>query len=366
MRICYLANAAETHTLRWVEHFSKEHEVILITNRIVRSWYRELVSSGSLELHVVKAPKNPALRFITTLFAVRRLIRRLRPDIVHAHYVSEYGVFAAFSGFRPFMVSPWGGDIQFECDRLFGLWRLMVRHVIRTADLVQAPDPTIAKYLMAFSDRGNVRVLKWMGVKTDLFRPRTRSTGKTVRIIHLRRLAAEYSNDVLFRALAMLEQRGVRGFSVTYLDFGVDRERMRALIRKLGIAPLLKPADWIPYAELPSVLAAHDIYVDTFRAELPGAGIGMGCMEAMGCGCAAVFADIPGARVYLTDGKNAVLYAPGDPASLADALGRLVRDARLRKRVARAARAYILAKQDWDTNMAEVERAYEGLLAERR
>jgi len=42
---------------------------------------------------------------------IRRLIKKIKPDIVHAHYVTQYGFCGAFSGFHPFIVSPGESDI---------------------------------------------------------------------------------------------------------------------------------------------------------------------------------------------------------------------------------------------------------------
>jgi glycosyltransferase involved in cell wall biosynthesis len=51
-----------------------------------------------------------------------------------------------------------------------------------------------------------------------------------------------------------------------------------------------------------------------------------------------VTADTPAARELLTDGADAVLVPPGDPAALAAAVRRIAADARLAARLADAGR----------------------------
>jgi glycosyltransferase involved in cell wall biosynthesis len=55
--------------------------------------------------------------------------------------------------------------------------------------------------------------------------------------------------------------------------------------------------------------------------------------QALACGTPLVTADTPAARELLTDGEDAVLVPPGDPAVLADALRRLATDDDLRKEI---------------------------------
>ena len=42
---------------------------------------------------------------------LRRLLERLRPDLLHAHYASGYGTTAMLSGWQPLMLSVWGADV---------------------------------------------------------------------------------------------------------------------------------------------------------------------------------------------------------------------------------------------------------------
>lgn len=35
----------------------------------------------------------------------------MEPDILHAHYVTNYGLFGALCNFNPFVITAWGSDI---------------------------------------------------------------------------------------------------------------------------------------------------------------------------------------------------------------------------------------------------------------
>ena len=69
----------------------------------------------------------------------------------------------------------------------------------------------------------------------------------------------------------------------------------------------------------------------------------MKIMEMMACGTAIVASDLPSVRETLSDGKNALLVPPNDPAALAAAVRRLLDDPELRGRLTAQALADVAA-----------------------
>jgi glycosyltransferase involved in cell wall biosynthesis len=89
-------------------------------------------------------------------------------------------------------------------------------------------------------------------------------------------------------------------------------------------------------------------------------GWGLPAVEAMACGCALATADNGGCRDYAHDGTTALVVPPGEPARLAGAIDRLLRDQALRLRLAEAGRQEAL-RFTWDDAAARLEQL---LLAE--
>jgi glycosyltransferase involved in cell wall biosynthesis len=84
-------------------------------------------------------------------------------------------------------------------------------------------------------------------------------------------------------------------------------------------------------------------------------GLGMPPMEAMACGAALATYDNGGCRDYARDGETALVAPRRDVDALARALARLVEDALLRDRLARAGQAFIRREFDWDRATARLE-----------
>jgi glycosyltransferase involved in cell wall biosynthesis len=74
--------------------------------------------------------------------------------------------------------------------------------------------------------------------------------------------------------------------------------------------------------------------------------IGIAFLEAQACALAVVGADTPGVAAVVAEGRTGLLAAPGDAASFANAVRRLVLDGALRERMRAAAPAYVRERHD--------------------
>lgn len=84
-------------------------------------------------------------------------------------------------------------------------------------------------------------------------------------------------------------------------------------------------------------------------------------LEAAASGLPLVASDIPGCRMVVEPGVNGLLVPPRDPAALAAALERLLRDPALRAAMGRASRAIAVERFDQRTILARYESLYKEL-----
>lgn len=133
--------------------------------------------------------------------------------------------------------------------------------------------------------------------------------------------------------------------AVTMIGTGQDEAETKAAAAG---NPAVTWRDWVPAADLPAVVAEHDVCLGIFgtgdkaRRVVPNK-----VFQGAAAGCAIVTSDTPPQRRVL-DGA-AVLVPPGDPAALAGALRRLAADraevARLRRQSAELTRDRFAPRQ---------------------
>lgn len=139
--------------------------------------------------------------------------------------------------------------------------------------------------------------------------------------------------DVLIHALAGLRDAGVP-FRACLVGTGVLLGAHRRLAESLG----LQDQVWFP-GRVPDVmpyLRACDVYVLPSTEEGSGS---VSVLEALQAGATIVSSAVDGMPEDLTHEHDALLVAPGSREALRDAFRRLVQDAELRERLARAGRA---------------------------
>ncbi len=152
-----------------------------------------------------------------------------------------------------------------------------------------------------------------------------------VRILSLGRLTKVKAFDLAVAAAKRLRDRGW-DFRWTVFGEGEERPRLEREIRSAG----LEDAFFLPGAvENPfPYLRQGQIYVQCSRFE----GQSLAVREAKVLGLPVVLTRSSGNREQITDGVDGI-FVEGDPASLADGIERLLKDAALRARLGAAAAA---------------------------
>jgi glycosyltransferase involved in cell wall biosynthesis len=139
--------------------------------------------------------------------------------------------------------------------------------------------------------------------------------------------------DVFLHAAARLHrlQPGLR-FAV--FGSGPEANRLSSLAARLGIGEIVEFPGYVPMSQ---ALERLEIFVVSSYLESGP----LTLLEAMAAGVPVVATKVGGVPEIAAEG-TALLVPPGDDAALADAIGRLLDDAGLRQKQARAARQRIL------------------------
>ena len=183
---------------------------------------------------------------------------------------------------------------------------------------------------------------RWRPLPERVAAARGRWAGDGPLVVCSGRLVHEKGVHDLLAAVPRLRRRhpGVR---VVVAGRGPNDGELRELARRLRLGRSVRFAGFVPDAELAALVAAADCAVVPSLYEP----FGLVALEAAAAGTPVVASDVGGLREFVEHGLTGLRFPAGDPAALADAIGELVADQVLARRLARQARVVLLRDHAW-------------------
>lgn len=177
------------------------------------------------------------------------------------------------------------------------------------------------------------------------FRPRE---SPAPRMIWLRALHSVYAPWLAVEALA-----GVIGEfpGATLTMVGADKRdgslaRVLETADRLGVSEKLRLTGLVPKSDIPALLDESDIFLNT--ATIDNSPLSL--IEAAACGLCIVTTGVGGTRHVWSDGQDAVLVPPRDPAAMVGGVCRLLRDAVFARQLSVNARRKA-EQMDWSVTL---------------
>ena len=359
MRICFISAGAFAHVGLYLDHFHEAgHDVhfIALSPSPPRSVPVHDVGFGGRV-----APGRGKWRYPLGMLRARRLVKRLRPDIVHAHYATSGGLAGLVCGHEPTVVTAHGTDLTAGVESW--IWRPLLKAVFERAACVNTVSSDLTRMAMSLGVARHRIAELTPGVDTARFHPAggpASGGSEGVRLICTRRLEPTYDPRTIVEALAILRKKGVR-FKMTFAGAGPLRGELEAAVARRGLGDAVAFIGEIQGDAMPALLRAHDVYLSASRAD----GASLSLLEAMSAGLFPVVSRIPANEAWLEHGTGGLLHGVGDPEELAACVLESARRPVLAASAAALNRAKVLAAGDRAANMRRLETIYEELVARR-
>lgn len=354
MKICLIADALSIHTIRWAEYLiAQGDEVHLITYEPPQT------DIQGINLHVISSLfQSLYLSFIPRHIKIYFLVRKIKPDIIHAHFITKFGFHAAFLGMHPVVMSAWGDDILVIPQWSKLLW-YFTKICLNRADKIYAVSEDIAKRIISNFKIPvqNVETVP-IGVNTELFQPIiNQNKSNKIIVFSNRSLEWQYNIETLLYAAKIIKSKNLNIIFQIVGD-GKLSDKLKSMANELDINDTVTFLGYIEgHNNLPKYLNQCEIYVSTAITD----GTPVSVLEAMSCGCACIATNVGGVPEWIQHNVNGVLIPPQNPDHLANTIIELANDAEKRKRIGIAARKTILEKGDWNTIMKRIRNDYRKL-----
>lgn len=205
----------------------------------------------------------------------------------------------------------------------------------------------------AFAER--VRLL-YNGVDLERLTPAPPVSGRApIDVLCVARLVEKKGLDLLLRAVAQLRDRGLEP-RCELVGEGPERGRLERLRAELDLEEAVTLSGCLPHEEV--VARMRRAAVVTLPCRVAGNGdrdaLPTVLIEAMACGLPVVSAPVGGVAEIVEHRRTGLLVPPDNPWALAAALGELLRQPRLRRRLGAAGRRRAAERFDRRQNVARL------------
>jgi glycosyltransferase involved in cell wall biosynthesis len=310
VRILFFADAASVHTRRWVAGaIERGAEAIVITRQPAEV-------PGAREVIAI-SPGGDKLTWFSALPQVRRIAAevdaRFRPTLVHGHYVTSYGLWAAACGLKvPKVLTAWGSDILVT-PRESWLMRVVVRWSLRHADLITADSLDMVEEIATYHPAAPCHQIFW-GADTDRFVPG--DPAQATDIVSLRSWEPNYNIDVVVEAFARFVQaRPGAATRLRLLGGGSLAETLKARVQALGLGERVLFQGRVGDAEMVDAIQRSRVSVSVPTSDATSVSV----LESMACGLPVIATDLPANRQWI-DSRGGALVPVGEVEALTQAL----------------------------------------------
>jgi len=314
---------------------------------------------GVKTYEIVKNELEPVFMwFLRGIFVTKKVIKIVQPDIVQGQYLLPGGLWAAFSGFHPYIASVWGSDV-FDFDSYNFLVKSLVRGTLKSADIILASSQALVDQAIKIgADQKKVEIV-YFGVDSKIFKPKKiKHSGK---IIYCpRAIESIYNTDVLIKAFAQIVVK-YPDTKLALMDFVNDRSyfykikqyiKEHKLSRKIVFWPKVANADMAKYynqADVVATIAAYD-------------GSNISLLEAMACQKKIVVSEAPYLKKW-QKGRNFWVVPAGNVEKTAQALeAALVCSDEKFESIGQLNRAMVIDREDSPTVHKRFEEIYQKIL----
>lgn len=362
MRVLVLGDINSPHIIKWGKGLlDRGAEICLFSlSGPTSEWFKpysnfsyEVADDKNAELHGKKSPFSK-LNYLLSVSKIKRLIKQFKPDVLHAHYATSYGMLGAFTGFHPYIISVWGSDV-YDFPQKGRIPRKVLSRNLNKSDLILSTGHMMAEETKKYT-RNLMEVIPF-GIDLERFSPRKVDSEKTEIVIGtVKTLEPHYGIVHLIQAFKYANDRlPDQQLKLLIVGKGSQEQELKHLVDGLGLNDHTEFAGFVPYEQVESAYHRLDIYVALSEAE----SFGVAILEASACELPVVVSDVGGLPEVVKEGQTGFIVENKDYEAAGEQLIRLVEDANLRNDMGKRGRQWVKDHYIWEDCLDQMMAVYE-------
>ncbi len=358
MRICFISTGTFSHIDPYLEYFRQAgHDVHFVC---LSPGPERNVATYNTGIGNTYSRTQGKWKYLLSMLRARKLIRKIKPDIIHAHYATSGGLTALVSGFHPAVVTVHGSDLINSVKS--PVWRFLLKKIFNYADCVNVVSQELENIALSLGiNKEKIEVLTH-GIDTNKFsfteKPKL-VKNSVLKMICTRRFESVFDHITILNALTILKEESVN-FKMTFAGDGSLLGQTKEYVRNSELNDNVVFINRIENDKLPDVLSQNDIYLSASKWD----GTSLSLLEAMASGLFPIVSDINANSAWIENGFNGYLHKAGNADSLANCIMKLFDNPEMIQKAALHNRQIVCEKAYRQTNMKRLETIYKKLISQ--
>lgn len=340
-RILLLGDVNSPHLIKWskVLHEGMHHIGIFSLSKAKDNWFKDLniklLFDSNFEQNTFKSSYIKKIRYIQKILTLKKVIHEFKPDFLHAHYASSYGLLGALSKFHPYFISAWGSDILVFPSN--PITKHIIRYNYSKADKIIVPSKILKEKSSLYTQK-NISIIPF-GIDTDLFKPINKKNSDKFIIGTVKSLEKIYGIDLLIKAFYIVKKKlPDKDIELHIVGSGSEENNLKNLVTTLNIFNSVKFLKNISHSELPKIYNQFDVAVFLSRSE----SFGVSVLESSACEVPVIVSAVGGLLEVVDDSITGFYTEIENSEQAADKILLLLNDENLRKQLGKNGRKKVI------------------------
>ncbi len=369
IKILILSDPNSPHTVKWVKSLANEGINVYLwgLTPVDHNLYKSNgnITFSSLEMRLsgdeISTSKISKLKYLKGIRQIKRIIKTWKPNLVHAHYATSYGLLAVLANFHPLIISVWGSDV-FEFPKISYLHKSLFKYILSKPDALLSTSKVMASETSKYTSK-KIEVTPF-GIDLKLFKPVSTIglfNDDDLVIGTVKNLEKIYGIDTLIKSSKLLKDKYQKApLKLLIAGSGTQEINLKRLVKSLNLEKDTIFAGKIENTETPNYYSMMDVAVFLSSSE----SFGVSALEASACKIPVVAANVGGFTEIVENNVTGLLVEPGNPAEAARAIERILFEKDLAASFGESGRQKVIKNYDWKNNLNQMISIYNRFAAD--
>lgn len=361
MKILLLADAWSSHTSKWANSLAENEidvEIFSLSEYDKKQYHYDFNIEVVDFSKTAKKKKDGSLFksvYLATLPKLKNKISKFKPDILHAHSASSYGLLGALTGFHNYFISTWGSDVFIFPKKSF-LHKNLLKYSFWKASEIFSSSNIMSIEASKYS-RKKINVINF-GVDTDIFKPSNLAKKNKIAdfvIGTVKTLDYNYGIEYLIEAFSIvLKNHPEKDIKLLLVGSGGMENELKNLAKRLNVFDKTIFTGQVAYNEVPTYQNMIDLAIFPSKSE----SFGVSALEASSCEKPIIVSNVGGLPEVVKLNETGFIFESGNISELVIKIENLLINKELREKFGKAGREFVIKNYNWNKNVQEMIKFY--------